>query len=118
MLLLTQPNDLDACLPLFVCLRDLRRWIERRMEALPAAFKSAVGRGRLLLHAWRRGKDLPPYAVYRVLVNRRRRIGSSWESAEPRFPFRRLKIHTRQDLDDAVWHGLLSRNRRQVYGQH
>lgn len=96
----------------------LQRIIERRMEELPDAFNGSVPNGRLRLRAWRRLQDGPPYAVYWILMNRLRSTEFRWQREKPVFPFRRRKIRTRQDLDDAIFFGMACRVRRTVYRYH
>lgn len=108
-------NDIRAAL---FDLRILRGLVERRMDALPTWFNAQVKHGLLRLRAWRRTKDGPPYAVYWILLNRRIVDRFSWLRKAPRFPFRRLKIRTRQDIDDAIYHGIVSSHRQDVYRYH
>lgn len=96
----------------------LQHSIERRMDELPDRFNRSVPRGRLRLRAWRRQKDASPYAVYWILMNRRRISEFRWQRQEPVFPFRRRKIRTRQDLDDAIFFGMACHARRTVYRYH
>jgi len=96
----------------------LQQAIEHRMEAIPDRFNGSVPRGRLRLRAWRRQKDGPPYAVYWILMNRRRIREFRWQREKPVFPFRRRKIRTRQDLDDAIFFGMVCKARRMVYRYH
>jgi hypothetical protein len=96
----------------------LQRDIEYRMAALPERFTQSVPRARLRLRAWRRQKGGPPYAVYWIIMNRRRIPEFRWERDKPTFPFRRRKIRTRQDLDDAIFLGMACNARRTVYRYH
>lgn len=99
-------------------LRILRGLIERRMESLPGWFNHLVPHGRLRLRPWRRTKEDSPYAVYWILLNRRIAERFSWIRKQPRFPFCRLKIRSRQDLDDAIFHGMVTSRRQDVYRYH
>src|SRR5687767_10164147 len=108
-------NEIRAAL---LDLRVLRGLIETRMDTLPQWFNGQVRFGRLRLRTWRRTKDGPPYAVYWILLNRHIVDRLSWIRKQPRFPFRRLKIGSRQDLDDAIYHGMVSSCRQIVYRYH
>ena len=108
-------NDVRSAL---LELRELRDRVRRAMESLHLDFNSAVSNSRLRLRAWRRTREGPPYAVYWILFNRRTLERFGWQKKQPRFPFRRLKIHTRQNLDDAIYHGMASASRHTVYRFH
>lgn len=96
----------------------LRLSVEHRMEALKEAFNASMPRSRLRLRPWSRRKGEPPYAVYWILLTRKRRFfeNRTWQAIEDMRPrwFKRLKIRTRRDLDlaihragmDAVRHGV------------
>ena len=70
------------------------------------------------LRPWRRRKLALPYAVYWIILNRRRIREHSWQKEKPTFPFRRPVIRTRENLDDAIFFARASKVRRAVYRFH
>ena len=98
--------------------RSLLSWIEARMLLLQTTFNQEVPHGRLRLRPYRRSKDGPPYAVYWILISRRRLDGVTGIRRKPRYPFRRVPVNSRQDLDDALYHGAISSRREVVYRTH
>jgi len=92
--------------------------VERRMEELMEGFNVLVKFGRLRLRPWRRTKESPPYAVYWILLNPQLYERVPWKKKKPRFPFRRFKVRNRQELDDAIYHGMVSSYRKVVYRYH
>ncbi len=99
-------------------LQRLQQRIEALMESLPEQFNRSIKNSRLRLRAWRRSKGLPPFAVYWVILNRRRDARDGWGTRAPRFPFYRPKTRTRQNLDDAIYFGMAAQYRRIVYTFH
>jgi hypothetical protein len=108
-------NDIRAALRE---LRLLRSGIEQRMLSLPDSFNGMVRYGRLRLRPYRRTKDGPPYAVYWILMSRHPIHALTGVRRKPRYPFRRVKVSSRQDLDDAIYHGAISACRETVYRMH
>jgi hypothetical protein len=105
-------------LDLLLQLDAFRRQIQREMLALPERYQRAAPEGRLKLRPWRRRKLAPPYAVYWIILNRRRIREHSWQKEKPTFPFRRPVIRTRENLDDAIFFARASKVRRVVYRFH
>jgi hypothetical protein len=103
-------------------IRGLRLKVESRMEALKEAFNSTMPRSRLRLRPWSRRKGEPPYAVYWILLTKKRTLFeySSWPTEPDRRPrwFKRLKIRTRRDLDLAIHRAGMDAVRRNVHRFH
>ena len=79
------------------------------------SFNLSVKFGRLRLRPWRRIKEAPPYSVYWILLNPKLRGSLLRKTEQPKFPFRRFKVRNRQELDDAIYHGMVSSYRQIVY---
>jgi hypothetical protein len=92
------------------------------MEALKGAFNSTMPRSRLRLRPWSRRKGEPPYALYWVLLTKKRTLFeySSWPTEPDRRPrwFKRLKIRTKRDLDLAIHRAGMDAVRRDVHRFH
>jgi hypothetical protein len=105
----------NEILELVVQVDALRRRISYEMSMLPERFQRAAPQGLLRLRPWRRRRLALPYAVYWIILNRRRIRENRWQKERPTFPFRRPVIRTRQDLDDAIFFARASKVRRVVY---
>lgn len=105
-------------LDLLAQLGELRRRIQYEMLALPERFQRAAPQTLLKLRCWRRRKLARPFAVYWIILNRRRIREHRWQKEKPTFPFRRPVIRTRENLDDAIFFARASKVRRVVYRFH
>jgi hypothetical protein len=98
---------------------EIRVSVESRMEDLKKAFNESVGRCRLKMRPWGRTKGAPPYAVYWVLLTKKRKIfeNRTWQAIEDMRPrwFKRLKLRTRRDLDLVIHRSGLDANRPTVH---
>jgi hypothetical protein len=103
-------------------IRELQLRVESRMEALKEAFNSSMPRSRLRLRPWSRRKGEPPYAIYWVLLTKKRTLfeNRTWQIIEDPRPrwFKRLKIRTRWDLDLAIHRAGMDAVRRDVHRFH
>src|SRR5258708_22196508 len=101
---------------LFVQLREridslvaLRIQAEGAMEDLKVDYNLSVPATRLRLRPWSLEKGLPPYAVYWIFVNRRRRLAETVvdqaiERLKPR-RFVRFKVGNRRRLRWGIFYG-------------
>lgn len=94
-----------------------RRAIQVEMVALPERFQRAAPICRMRLRPWRDARGFP-FAIYWIIINRRRASRFRWQKDKPTFPFRRPKIRTRENLDDAIFFAHASKVRRVVYQFH
>ena len=110
---------------LFVQLRQridelvtLRTQAERAMEDLKDDYNLSVPATRLRLRPWSLKRGLPPYAVYWIFVNLRRKLAETVldraiERLKPR-RFVRFKVGERRRLRWGIFHGGLAAERRTV----
>jgi hypothetical protein len=94
-----------------------RRSTERKMVELREDFNRCAPRARLCLRPWTQKKGESPYALYWIVLSRRREFyptGRPGEARRPRW-YRRLKIETRRDLDAAIHRNGMDRQREMVH---
>jgi hypothetical protein len=94
-----------------------RRSTERKMTELREDFNRCAPRARLCLRPWTQKKGESPYALYWIVLSRRREFyptGRPGEARRPRW-YRRLKIGTQRDLDAAIHRNGMDRQREMVH---
>jgi hypothetical protein len=103
-----------------ITLHALRAQVQRQMARLPDFFNREAGLGRLRLRPEVRIPDGLPCRLSWVLMNPSRlRFGlSSRLARKPRWPFKRVTIHSSRDLDSAIHRGLMDSRRGLIHRYH
>jgi hypothetical protein len=101
-------------------LQSLRARVQRHMVELPEFFNRDAGLGRLRLRPEVRTPGGLPSRLCWILMNPSKlRFGlSSPLARKPKWPFKRVTIHSSRDLDSAIHWGLMDSRRSLIHRYH
>lgn len=101
-------------------LHSLRSRVQQHMSQIPEFFNREAGIGRLRLRADSRTPDAPPYRLSWILMNRASNRFETYSrfARKPKWPYKRLSIHSSRELDSAIHWGLMDSRRSLIRSYH